>query len=149
TVRGTVRDRAAHHRIEGRTATGEKWRLVALPFLSQRYAVRATEMFSLTAAEANQTYADHLGRLLTALCEDFDATAVNLVTAHVTVVGATTGGGERDAHTIQSYAVPSSVFPAGTNYVALGHLHRAQSIPGPCPIRYSGAPLAVDFGEEE
>ena len=34
--------------------------MVALPFLSQRYAVRATEMFELTAAEANQTYADHV-----------------------------------------------------------------------------------------
>jgi exonuclease SbcD len=149
TLRGTVRDRAADHRIDGVTAGGEAWRLVALPFLSQRYAVRATEMFSLSAAEANQTYADHLNRLLAALCEDFTADTVNLVTAHVTVVGATTGGGERDAHTIQAYAVPATVFPAGTHYVALGHLHRAQSIPGPCPIRYSGAPLAVDFGEEE
>jgi exonuclease SbcD len=33
--------------------------------------------------------------------------------------------------------------------VALGHLHRAQAIVGPCPIRYSGAPIAVDFGEED
>ena len=34
------------------------------------------------------------------------------------------------------------------HYVALGHLHRQQEIPGPCPIFYSGSPLAVDFGEE-
>ena len=38
--------------ITGTTAGGERWRLVALPFLSQRYAVRAAEMFELTAAEA-------------------------------------------------------------------------------------------------
>src|SRR5690606_27480956 len=47
------------------------------------------------------------------------------------------------------YHVPASVFPASCHYVALGHLHRHQEIPGPCPVRYSGSPLLVDFGEEE
>ncbi len=149
TLRGTVRDRAADHLITGVTGDGEPWRLVALPFLSQRYAIRATEMFALTAAEVSQTYADHVGRLLAALTEGFDGAAVNLVTAHLTVLGGTMGGGERDAHTVASYAVPASVFPPGTHYVALGHLHRRQSVPGPCPVHYSGSPFAVDFGEEE
>jgi DNA repair protein SbcD/Mre11 len=149
TLRGSVRDRAADHLVTGTTRGGEPWRLVALPFLSQRYAVRATEMFALSAAEATQTYADHVGRLLSLLTKDFDASAVNLVTAHLTIVGGTLGGGERDAHTIQSYAVPATVFPTSTHYVALGHLHRRQAVLGPCPVHYSGAPLAIDFGEEE
>jgi exonuclease SbcD len=148
-LRGTVRDRAGDHLVSGRTADGEPWRLVALPFLSQRYAIRATEMFALSAAEATQTYADHIGRLLRTLCEDFDGDTVNLVTAHLTVIGGTTGGGERDAHTIQAYAVPATVFSPATHYVALGHLHRRQSVLGPCPVHYSGSPFAVDFGEEE
>ncbi|OLB80659.1 MAG: exonuclease sbcCD subunit D [Actinobacteria bacterium 13_2_20CM_2_71_6] len=149
TLRGSVRDRASDHLIGGTTTEGERWRLVALPFLSQRYAVRATEMFALSAAEATQTYADHVGRLLHKLTEDFDGDAVNLITAHLTVVGGTMGGGERDAHTIQAYAVPATVFPTSAHYVALGHLHRRQSVLGPCPVHYSGAPLAIDFGEEE
>ncbi len=148
-LRGTVRNRAEDHVVTGVTASGEAWRLVALPFLSQRFAVRATEMFALTAAEATQTYADHIGRLLQRLCADADPTTVNLITAHLTVVGGTLGGGERDAHTIQAYAVPASVFPVDTQYVALGHLHRAQQVPAGCPVRYSGSPYAVDFGEEE
>jgi exonuclease SbcD len=148
-LRGTVRDRAADHLVSGATRDGEAWRVVALPFLSQRYAIRATEMFDLTAAEANQTYADHVNRLMAALTAEFDGEAVNIITAHLTVVGATLGGGERDAHTIQSYAVPSTVFPSSTQYVALGHLHRRQSVVAPCPVHYSGSPLAVDFGEEE
>jgi exonuclease SbcD len=135
--------------IRGETAAGERWRIAALPFVSQRYAIRATEMFELTAAEATQTYADHISRLLARLTEEADADTVKVVAAHLTVVGGRTGGGERDAHTILSYAVPSSVFPSSEHYVALGHLHRAQQVHGPCPIRYSGSPLAVDFGEEE
>ena len=149
-LRGTVRDSAAEHVLTGVTPGGERWRLVALPFLSQRYAVRATEMYELTAAEATQTYADHIGRLLGKLTEDFgDTGTVNLITAHLTVVGARTGGGEREVHTVLGYAVPATVFPTSAHYVALGHLHQAQQVPGACPIRYSGSPLAVDFGEEE
>ncbi|MFY1669420.1 exonuclease SbcCD subunit D [Plantactinospora sp. WMMB334] len=149
-LRGSVRDNPAEHVIDGSTAGGETWRLVALPFLSQRYAVRAVEMYELTAAEAVQTYADHVGRVLGRLTEGFDEPdRVHLVTGHLTVAGARTGGGEREAHTVLNYAVPATVFPGGAHYVALGHLHRAQQVLGPCHIRYSGSPLAVDFGEEE
>lgn len=149
TLRGSVRDSAADHVIEGSTAGGERWRLVALPFLSQRYAVRAIEMYELTAAEENQTYADHVGRLIATLSGSPEPNVVNLVTAHLTVVGATMGGGEREAHSILGYAVPATVFPTDAHYVALGHLHRAQQVLGPCPVRYSGSPLAIDFGEED
>ncbi len=148
-LRGAVRDRAADHIVTATTADGETWRLVALPFLSQRYAVRATEMFDLTAAEASQTYADHVGRLIGALTDGAAPDTVNLVTAHLTVFGAKTGGGEREAHTVQQYAVPASIFPSTCHYVALGHLHRAQSVIAACPVYYAGSPLAIDFGEEE
>jgi exonuclease SbcD len=150
TLRGAVRESVREHVVSGTTAGGEAWRLVALPFLSQRYAVRATEMFELTDAEATQTYADHVARLLARLAaEAFETDTINLITTHLTVVGGALGGGERDAHTIMGYAVPATVFPGTAHYVALGHLHRAQTVPGPCPVRYSGSPLAIDFGEAE
>src|SRR3954451_314609 len=149
-LRGSVSDSPDDLIIKGRTAGGESWQLVTLPFLSQRYAIRAAEMYELTAAEASQTYADHIARLIARLSERFaEPGLVNLLTAHLTVVGASTGGGERDAHTVMGYAVPATVFPQATHYVALGHLHRSQSVIASCPVRYCGSPLAVDFGEEE
>jgi DNA repair protein SbcD/Mre11 len=149
-LRGSVTDNPADLVITGTTGTGEKWQLVTLPFLSQRYAIRAAEMYELTAAEANQTYADHIARLIAKLSEQFtDPDTVNLITAHLTIVGASSGGGEREAHTVMGYAVPATVFPGSAHYVALGHLHRAQQVIAPGPTRYSGSPLAIDFGEEE
>jgi DNA repair protein SbcD/Mre11 len=149
-LRGSVGDNPADLVISGTTAGGEKWQLVTLPFLSQRYAIRAAEMYELTAAEANQTYADHIARLIERLSDKFsEPGVVNLLTAHLTIVGASSGGGEREAHTVMGYAVPSTVFPRNAHYVALGHLHRAQQVIAPCPTRYSGSPLAIDFGEEE
>jgi exonuclease SbcD len=149
-LRGSVRDNPDELLITGTTAGGERWQLVALPFLSQRYAIRAAEMYELTAAEASQTYADHIARLIARLSRSFaEPGLVNLLTGHLTVVGASTGGGEREAHTVMGYAVPATVFPTNAHYVALGHLHRSQQVIGPCLVRYCGSPMAVDFGEEE
>ena len=140
---------AKDHLITGTTKGGEAWRCAALPFVSQRYAVRATEMFELTAAEADQSYADHVRRLFAALTKDFDNKAVNLVTGHLTVYGSKLGHTEREAHTVASYNIPATIFPPSTHYAALGHIHKRQRIDGPCPIRYSGGPITVDFGEED
>ncbi|QEA39340.1 exonuclease subunit SbcD [Pistricoccus aurantiacus] len=43
-------------------------------------------------------------------------------------------------------ALPASLFPEDITYVALGHLHRPQQV-GEARIRYSGAPLPMDFSE--
>lgn len=147
-LRGSL-GKAKDHIVTGTTGDGEKWRVAALPFIAQRHAVRAAELFELGAAGAEANYADHLRRLVAALTQDFAADTVNLFTGHLTVVGGKVGGGEREVHTVADYAVPAAIFPPTTSYVALGHLHKAQAIVGPCPIRYSGGPLAVDFGEED
>ncbi len=86
--------------------------------------------------------------MLAWLSEGFSADSVNIVAAHCMVQGGTLGGGERDAQLIDEYSVPTAAFPASANYVALGHLHRAQQLPGAAPIWYSGSPIQVDFGEE-
>ncbi len=46
-------------------------------------------------------------------------------------------------------AIYSENFPKSIQYVAMGHLHRQQVIDSrPCPIVYSGSPLAYSFAEE-
>jgi exonuclease SbcD len=74
---------------------------------------------------------------------------VNVVMAHLTVTGGAMGGGERQAQSIFEYHVPASAFPVEAHYVALGHLHRRQQLPAPCPVHYCGSPFAVDFGEQD
>ncbi|MGP4028785.1 metallophosphoesterase family protein [Actinomadura sp. 3N407] len=129
--------------------TGEPVRLAAMPFLSQRYVVRALEALTDTPDQHNRDYAHRFGRLAEALTAGFTADTVNLVAAHGTLPGGRLGGGEREAQTIFSYYFESSAFPPTAHYAALGHLHRRQRMPGPCPIWYSGSPIAVDFGEEQ
>ncbi|MFE3450517.1 exonuclease SbcCD subunit D [Nonomuraea sp. NPDC059194] len=128
--------------------TGEPVRLAVLPFLSHRYVVRAAEVLTGTPAEHNRDYAARIGELLGALTAPFQPDTVNIVTTHGTLPGGAFGGGEREAQSIFSYYFEATAFPSSTQYAALGHLHRRQQIPGPCPIWYSGSPIAVDFGEE-
>jgi DNA repair protein SbcD/Mre11 len=128
-------------------AGGQRARLALLPFLSQRDIVRADDLMAEGAADHAGKYAERARRILAALCAGFGRDTVNLVVGHLMVAGGVTGGGERSAHTIFDYWVPATAFPTEVHYVALGHLHRTQSVPGPCPIWYAGSPLQLDFGE--
>ncbi len=130
------------------TRSGEQARVAAMPFLSQRYAVRAAELLLHEAAEHALDYARRVAAIVGALTAEFSPDTVNIVMAHATLLGGRRGGGERDVQTTFEYEVPSSIFPSAAHYAALGHLHRQQEIPAPCPAFYSGSPLAVDFGEE-
>ncbi len=123
--------------------------VAVLPFVSQRYAVRAAELVAHTPAENTGAYDEMLRQILNSLTSGFRTDAVNLVMAHLTVLNGTFGGGERTAQSIFEYVVPATVFPSDAHYVALGHLHRRQRMAAPSPVHYCGAPLAVDFGEQE
>jgi exonuclease SbcD len=127
---------------------GEPAVVAAMPFLSQRYAVRAAELLLHENAEHALDYARRVADIVKLLTGQFTPDSVNVVMAHATVLGGRRGGGERDVQTSFEYEVPSNIFPASAHYAALGHLHRQQEIPAPCPAFYSGSPLAVDFGEE-
>jgi len=46
-------------------------------------------------------------------------------------------------------AVASDIFPASVTYVALGHLHKPQSISGQTVIRYAGSPFPMSVTEKD
>jgi exonuclease SbcD len=134
--------------VRFRARSGEDVQVAVLPFLTQRYAVRAAEIVSQTPSENVRAYDEMVRRVVSALTAGFSADTVNLLMAHLTCIGGTFGGGERSAQSIFEYSVPAAIFPVSTHYVALGHLHRRQSLPAPCPVHYSGSPIAIDFGEQ-
>jgi DNA repair protein SbcD/Mre11 len=147
-VLGTPRPPANGGTVRLTTRAGEQVTVAALPFLSQRYAVRAAELLLHEAAQHALDYSRRVAAIVTALTEQFTPDTVNIVMAHATLLGGRRGGGERDVQTAFEYELPPAILPASAHYAALGHLHRQQAIAAPCPAFYSGSPLAVDFGEE-
>jgi DNA repair protein SbcD/Mre11 len=150
TLAGSVRpaDRGGVIRFTARS-DGAPVQVAVLPFLSQRWAVRAAEIVANTPSENVRAYDEQVRQVIASLTGSFCGDTVNLVMSHITCVGGKFGGGERSAQSIFEYSVPASVFPVSSHYVALGHLHRRQSLPAPAPVHYSGSPLAVDFGEQD
>ncbi len=70
--------------------------------------------------------------------------ARSVVLAHAFVGGGVPTDSERDICVGGVDLVPAGVFD-GVDYVALGHLHRPQTLSD--RLRYSGSPLAYSFGE--
>ncbi|MCZ2859537.1 exonuclease SbcCD subunit D [Blastococcus sp. VKM Ac-2987] len=70
--------------------------------------------------------------------------ARSVVLAHAFVGGGVASESERDICVGGVDLVPAKVFD-GVDYVALGHLHRPQTLSP--RMRYSGSPLAYSFGE--
>lgn len=127
----------------------ETLRVACVPFVPERRFGSAVELFDSTDAWF-QSYADGMGNLMDAMASGFRDDAVNVVLAHLYAAGAKLGGGEREATVGLDYAVPAGRLPANASYLALGHIHRPQRVPGSrAPARYAGSLIQLDFGETE
>jgi exonuclease SbcD len=145
----TIRAFVAEEPVELTAKSGETARIVLLPWLSQRYILRADKLMGLDADDLSQEYAARATRIISHLARAFSTGTVNLFAGHLTVAGSRLGGGERVAQTIFHYWVDASVFPSDAHAVALGHIHKMQRIPAPCPLYYCGSPMQLDFSDAD
>ncbi len=71
-----------------------------------------------------------------------------LATGHCYLVGGEVSElSERRLHVGHQAALPASIFDPALAYVALGHLHKAQSVAGEARLRYAGSPLPLALAE--
>jgi exonuclease SbcD len=145
-----------HHPDEGGlvevTAGGTRVVLACLPFLREARAVD----FTTRSQQWHGAYADRVRRLAEAYSQALVARAsgaVKLLVGHFLVDGVLLGGGggprgERPLHLGQAWAATDQAIPSGPQYVAMGHIHAPQRVPGaPVPAEYAGSLLELDFGE--
>ena len=119
-----------------------------IPFLREGRVVD----FMRDAGEWYGQYAERIAALTAAFDAALAARAgtnlVPLLVAHFMVGGVKVGGSERELHVGGAYVASAQAIPPGPQYVALGHIHAPQSIPGsPVPGQYAGSLLPLDFGE--
>ncbi len=89
--------------------------------------------------------ADVMAAQVNAARKDLPASCRWVVSAHAFVAGGQSSESERMLSAGGVETTPPDTFK-GADYVALGHLHRAQTAGAP-HIRYSGSPLAFGFDE--
>jgi len=68
-----------------------------------------------------------------------------IATGHLTTLGSSPSDSEREIYIGNSIHIPSAFLEELFDYVALGHLHKPQSISK--KVRYSGSPIPLSFGE--
>jgi len=83
-----------------------------------------------------------------ALVERAGSDLVPVLVAHFMVSGVRVSHSERELHIGHAYTATAQAIPAGPQYVALGHIHAPQPVPGAAvPAEYAGSLLPLDFGE--
>ncbi|KLU63347.1 nuclease SbcCD subunit D [Peptococcaceae bacterium CEB3] len=142
-----------------RPAAGRGWVELGIPGCRETAVVamlpypsesRLNEVLSTSLDEEvlRREYSQRISLLFGRLAAKFRPDSVNLAVSHLFVRGGLESDSERPIQLGSAPAVEPVALPAGADYIALGHLHRAQAVKGaPGPARYSGAPLAYSFSE--
>lgn len=89
-----------------------------------------------------KTYGERIKSLFDSLEKNYRSDTINLVVSHLFAMRSEEGGSERSIQLGGSYIVNGSCFPKEAQYIALGHVHKPQIVPGTNKkARYSGSPL--------
>lgn len=127
----------------------------AVPFLRERDVRRAVAGESHD--DKTRSYLEGVSNHYAAICSLGRARIAELcgdeyglpliATGHLFAAGGEMTDGERDVTVGTLGGIPAKAFAMGFDYLALGHLHKTQNVTGPCPVHYSGSPLALSFSE--
>lgn len=125
----------------------EKAIIAAMPYPSER---RLNELISedLEEVEMQKAYSTRVGELFNKLSVNFREDTINLAVGHFYVTGGAESGSERPIQLGGSLAVNACDLPKEAQYIALGHLHRPQTVGGTNKkAYYSGSPIQYSKDE--
>lgn len=125
----------------------EVLKLGALPYPSE---ARLNELLvdSQDETDRQQAYDERIASILATMAREFKSDTINILMSHLFVAGGSETDSERPISIGGAYTVSAASFPETADYVALGHLHRPQTISQAKPLtRYAGSPLAYSFSE--
>ena len=142
-------DRGGVQRFTARS-TGEQAVVSTLPFLSQRYAVRAAQVIMNTPAESVQQYDQMVRDVLADLTAPFtDSTRQPGDGApHLHRRARWAAASARRSRSWSTTSRPRSSRSTRTTSPSVT-CTAARACRPPRPVHYSGSPLAVDFGEQD
>lgn len=125
--------------------------LCAIPYLRPRDILRSQAGQSgrdkqLSLLQAIEQHYQHCYAAAVAQREAMGSVLPIIATGHLTTVGVSKSDSVRDIYIGTLDAFPAQAFPPA-DYIALGHIHRAQRIADSDHIRYSGSPIALSFDE--
>ena len=120
----------------------EKAVILTVPYPSEKRLNEVLYGDMDTDEDRVKTYGERIHSLFESLKTNFREDTINLIVSHLFVMGSEEGGSERSIQLGGSYIVNGSCLPKEAQYIALGHVHKPQVVPGTDKrARYSGSPL--------
>lgn len=120
----------------------EKAVILTIPYPSEK---RLNEVLYKDMDEEEdrvKSYGERIYELFKSLEVNYREDTINLVVSHLFAMGSEEAGSERSIQLGGSYIVDGGCFPKEAQYIALGHVHKPQIVPGTNKrARYSGSPL--------
>ena len=123
---------------------------VFLPYPSPSCYLDGDGAFT-TAEEQNRLVQGAVAAWLRSLPgrEGYDPAARTVLAGHLNVEGADLGRGLFRLHERDDVTLPAPDLPVAFDYIALGHIHKAQCLRGQEHVRYAGSLDRLDFGERD
>ena len=142
----TIGNRIKVYPIE--TKSGEI-QIISVPWVRRAEFLARAPNSNNSIEELTSFIETELTKLIAAAQGTLDTSIPAILTGHLTVAGAITSSEVSMMLGRDHILFPSSLALEGIDYVALGHIHRAQVLNESPPIVYSGSLQRVDFGEEK
>ena len=126
--------------------------IAAVPFLRDRdlrYSV-AGETGLERVAQIKTGIRKHYDRVADHIAGHYDIASVPVIcTGHLYASGASASGKQDNIYIGNTENIDAQHFPDLFDYVALGHIHRAQKVGGLEHVRYSGSLIPLSFSETQ
>lgn len=121
---------------------GERAVVLTVPYLSEKRLNEVIYDAMDTEEDRVKSYNERIKLLFSSLNEKFRDDTINIVVSHLFAMGSEEAGSERNAQLGGSFIVDGNCFPQKAQYIALGHIHKPQIVPGTNKkARYSGSPI--------
>ncbi len=117
---------------------------ITLPYPSEHSL--NTYFSSNNELDLQKSFNSHIKDILFDSSKIYNDDEINILVGHIFLRGGTTSMSEQAISVGGSLQLTSDIMPK-SDYIALGHLHRAQTINGDTLSYYSGSPIAYSFSE--
>ncbi len=122
--------------------------VVTLPWIPRNTLTTAEELRKLPADEQSIKIAELIAETMREVNAGLDSDVPAVLLAHLSLEGARLGAEQSIMLGNEMVLSHTDIAVDSFDYVALGHVHRHQSLGTHPPIVYAGSPERVDFGEE-
>ena len=134
------------HRIETRKGTIQ---IVALPWVRYGRLLSREDAKNLSLAQLNKKIEDILTSWLSVQIESLEPHLPAILAGHLAHSEAIVGTEKIMTVGRDYFMMRSNIANPAFDYVALGHMHRRQTIDNPVPVVYPGSLQTIDFGDED